>query len=77
MVDEILLRLWKEQYSSARRYIRDGLRKRTDKDRFRAEGVTFMLISLKDFLAGLSLSKAAKEQLEADCKAVLDLLTQF
>jgi hypothetical protein len=77
MTDEILLQLWKEQCSNARRYIRDSIRKRTDRGRFRAEGVSLMLLSLKDALLGLSLSKAVKQQVEADCKTVLDLLTQL
>jgi hypothetical protein len=67
MIDEILLQLWKEQCGSARRSVRDGLRRRTARDRSRAEGVAFMLLCLKDFLVGLPLPKAAKQQMETEC----------
>jgi hypothetical protein len=74
---EAFLRLWKEQCNNARRYLIDGLKRQQEKNRFRAEGVHFLLLSLKDYLTALPSLASHKEQVEAEFLTFLNLLEQF
>jgi hypothetical protein len=71
---ELLLRVWKEQYNAARRYVLDAQKRGRDRDRFRVEGVSFLLLSLKEQLVSFTPFKALINEVETDYATFADLL---
>jgi hypothetical protein len=74
---EAFLQLWREQCTNARRYVIDGLKRQQEKNKFRAEGVHFLLLSLKDYLTALPSLASHKEQVEAEFLTFLKLIERF
>jgi len=74
---KLLFQVWKEQYNAARRYVAAALKGKSTRDRLRVEGVNFLLLSLREHLATLSLFKAHVSDVEADYAKFVELLTHF
>lgn len=74
---DLLLRVWTEQYRIAKHYITDRQKRGESRDRFRAEGVAFMVLSLKDQLSSLLEDTAQRSALESDYRTITDLLAHI
>lgn len=74
---ELLLRVWKEQYNVARRYVVDAQKRGRERDRFRVEGISFLLLSLKEQLVSFTPFKTLINEVEADYATFADLLNHF
>jgi hypothetical protein len=70
---ELLMRVWEEQVIAARHFITDAGKRRRDRALFQVQGVHFMLLSLRDYLAGMRDFKA-KHRLEQQYGVVVELL---
>jgi hypothetical protein len=73
----LLLRVWKEQYNAVHRYVMDAQKRDRERDRSRVEGVSFLVLSLKEQLVSFTLFKALITEVEADYATFADLLNHF
>jgi hypothetical protein len=74
---ELLSRIWKEQYNTARRYVLAAQKRGRDKDRFQVEGVHFMILALRDLLVSFTPFKTLTSEVEADYATFTDLIKHF